>query len=489
MKSKFHKIVIWALALGVSTLPFTAQAQQAAPAKVFHVDDEDKSETEYSFFEEIFCGEDDKPGFDKAVAENPQSEAALSNRGAYYLYHGEFQNAVIDIQKSIALAPKDPFKYFSLGRALRGLNRTEEAVAAFMKVHEVDAESPVPLYAIGLTYLQAKQYNKAIENFTQKIALEKENSSAYVKRGQAYFEQTKYSEALSDLNKAIEMHKKADPLDFYDWPHHNFGSLAQAYFYRSLIGARHLDLLSKDDKLAPVIADAKKAVEHDVMLAEEYSRRAAPMLLDVNQKYGALALLSGAAAAQPKNTGVLLQLADAQHKTFHSEDAIKTYTAVLALKPDEPTTLVALRGRAATYIDSSTPYDAKQWQLAIDDLSRAAFADSKDAATLLSLTNAYYNAGKNEEGLSVINVLLKDQPHHAHAHMLHALGLALTGNKDDALIEAKISLPLLADAGSEEAQSAIGNASGHYPKNAVLVELLKLFPEKEDDENDVPYFL
>jgi hypothetical protein len=197
-----------------------------------------------------------------------------------------------------------------------------------------------------------------------------------------------------------------------------------------------------------------------------------------------LGLLSGVAAAKPQDTKVLLQLADAQHKTFHATDAIKTYTDLLALKPDRPTVLAALRGRAATIIDHSAPYEAEKWKPAVDDLVSAAFLDSKDANTLCSLTLARYNAGQNDAGLLVIRHLLKDQPENAYAHMLLGLGLALIADKDGALNEVKSWFAKLNNAEIEEAASAIGNAKTHYPKNEALAAIDALMPETEEDENE-----
>jgi adenylate cyclase len=124
---------------------------------------------------------------DRAVALNPNSAIAWSQRGQAYLIGGQCTEAVRSFERSIRLNPLDPFLYMTLagmGFALIELRRFDEAVAAAKKAirqnHTYVASFHCLASALGHRGPEA-QAQKAV---SQLLELEPDfRISEWVKRG------------------------------------------------------------------------------------------------------------------------------------------------------------------------------------------------------------------------------------------------------------------------------------------------------------------
>ena len=431
--------------------------------------------------------------YDVMVRRSPREISSYRERGDYFLKQRQYDKALLDFNQLVALKPKESDFYFRQGQALRALGRTDDAIAAFYKIHEVDPKRDVPVYELGLTYLKSESYDLALENFNKDLAAHDQRVVSYLGRGQAYYGLGKFTAGQNDFDKAIEINKNLrDPnTEFSIENILNFArntDIAQAYFFRSLILSRRLGLLSKDKDMEPAATDAMEAVELDPKLADEYLKQTLPMIGDDNRKYGAFALLTGVAGMQPKNTRVLLQLAQAQKQTFHTKEAIATYTQVLAL---EPKSVAALRGRADVIAYSSFPYKPADWLPVVADWKSVLLLSPNDADALANLAFAQYNCEQTADGIATSRQLLKLDATKSYSHILLGVGLAINHDTNGAMAEVKEWITKLSEAEADKAARAIGGAKTHYPMNTALTAIYALIPEteEEEEENENPYFL
>jgi tetratricopeptide (TPR) repeat protein len=102
---------------------------------------------------------------------------AYNKRGIAYYMKGEFDRAIADYTKVIALDPKNAKAYY---------NR-------------------------GLAYHEKGEVDRAIANYTKAIALDPNFALAYNNRGVAYAMKGDKEQAIADFRKALEI----DPLDQY----------------------------------------------------------------------------------------------------------------------------------------------------------------------------------------------------------------------------------------------------------------------------------
>jgi tetratricopeptide (TPR) repeat protein len=102
---------------------------------------------------------------------------AYNKRGIAYYMKGEFDRAIADYTKAIAL----------------------------------DAKNAKAYYNRGLAYHEKGEVDRAIANYTKAIALDPNFALAYNNRGVAYAMKGDKEQAIADFRKALEI----DPLDQY----------------------------------------------------------------------------------------------------------------------------------------------------------------------------------------------------------------------------------------------------------------------------------
>jgi tetratricopeptide (TPR) repeat protein len=96
---------------------------------------------------------------------------AYSNRGLAYMHKGDFDHALVDLDKAISLDPKSAIAYF---------NRAE-------------------------TYASKGDLDSAIASFDQAIGIDSKYATAYNNRGIVYDRKGDYDHAIADLSKATEL--------------------------------------------------------------------------------------------------------------------------------------------------------------------------------------------------------------------------------------------------------------------------------------------
>ena len=112
-----------------------------------------------------------------AGQETPLSKAiALYNRARVHLHRGEFDRAMADLDKSIALSPF----------------------------------SAMPRLQRGVTLAWMKAFDRALPEFSTAINLEPKNARAYLERGKVRIWLKDFDGAVSDFSKAIALNPK-DP--------------------------------------------------------------------------------------------------------------------------------------------------------------------------------------------------------------------------------------------------------------------------------------
>lgn len=212
--------------------------------------------------------------YTKAINQAPQYIAALHRRGDAYREQGKIKKAVADYSKIIELSPKDPFKY----------------------------------YALGLTYLDIKDYIPAKKNFDIAIKLKTDYSGFYYNRAICLIELGQMRSALSDLEKVKDKALKNKVLFLQ-------GRANYKLYNYDIAGDIFNELLQKDPANDEVILYLARIQINKEMYDE------------------AISLLSQVINKNPKNETALMLRAAALKEISLFEQAIEDYTALIALNP------------------------------------------------------------------------------------------------------------------------------------------------------------
>ncbi len=96
-------------------------------------------------------------------------------------------------------------KFFDEGIQLAKAGQHEQAIEAFKKAAEKDADQPAVWANMGSSYAKLKQYEPAIESYNKAIVLKPDDSALYQNLGSVYSES-------GDMEKSKEMYEKAATL-------------------------------------------------------------------------------------------------------------------------------------------------------------------------------------------------------------------------------------------------------------------------------------
>ena len=116
----------------------------------------------------------------------------------------DYDKALEDFNKGIALNPTDPVLHFNKGYLYYGsLDKLDLALKSYLEVVRLDPNYEV-YNNIALLYINyIKDYQKALEYYTKEIKLNPSDATAYRNRADLYASQ------LQDLDKALEDYNKA----------------------------------------------------------------------------------------------------------------------------------------------------------------------------------------------------------------------------------------------------------------------------------------
>lgn len=156
-----------------------------------------------SGFAVLILGTCDTSNSNIRTKKTQRSEKDRSGLSGEYLFdqalrkyrEGDYEGAILDYGKAIALNPEDADTYS---------NR-------------------------GLAYYKLKEYLKAIEDYDKSIMLDSKNADFYVKRGIVYDDLQKYSRAIEDYDTAIALNPEvAFVYGLRGFAQHNLDNKSQA---------------------------------------------------------------------------------------------------------------------------------------------------------------------------------------------------------------------------------------------------------------------
>ena len=120
-----------------------------------------------------------------SVKAYPDDERAHSMLGNYYFATQDWEAAIAEYKRALAIDPNFSPPYNQLGYALRFLNRDAEAESAFTTYTELIPDEPNPYDSRAELLLHLGRYREAIDGYERALDLNPNFPSAYVGIGHA----------------------------------------------------------------------------------------------------------------------------------------------------------------------------------------------------------------------------------------------------------------------------------------------------------------
>lgn len=135
----------------------------------------------------------------------------LSERAARAYDLGDFERAVSEYRKALALQPNAPLIYNRLGVAHAELKQYEAALAAYQHALVLSPLTAELHYNIGLVHLKQGNHDGACEAFKRAIALDTGSADAYTGLGEVYLKQGNFEAAARAYQHAIWINPNGNP--------------------------------------------------------------------------------------------------------------------------------------------------------------------------------------------------------------------------------------------------------------------------------------
>lgn len=121
----------------------------------------------------------------------------------------QFEQAVAEWRKAMALSPEEPKVHYNLGVALARLGHNGEAVAEFRKALELNADDAETHTNLAILLVRAGKPDEAIPHFRRALELKPGDANAYSNLGGLMAETGQVDGAIEQFRKALEI----DPQD------------------------------------------------------------------------------------------------------------------------------------------------------------------------------------------------------------------------------------------------------------------------------------
>lgn len=112
------------------------------------------------------------------IAVNPNDQNGLFNRGHSYEAAGDYQRAVSDYNRAIALKPDMAMAYEARGNSYYKLRQYDWAITDYSRAIALIPGNAEPYGNRGNAYLALARPDKAIADYTRALKLDPENKSA-----------------------------------------------------------------------------------------------------------------------------------------------------------------------------------------------------------------------------------------------------------------------------------------------------------------------
>ncbi len=143
--------------------------------------------------------------YDRAIAINPAIPGFYNDRGLIWIGLGNNDRAMQDFDQAILLKPDFAFPYLNRGIALRNLNRPNEALVALAAAIERDSKLFWAYENRASIYETRADWRATYDDANKMIEIQPNNRLGYEFRGHAYFEVGQYQPAIADFTRAISI--------------------------------------------------------------------------------------------------------------------------------------------------------------------------------------------------------------------------------------------------------------------------------------------
>ena len=140
---------------------------------------------------------------DQALILRPSYPEALSNRGIALLELGRFEEAIVNYDRALAIKPDFADALSNRGYALTELRRFDEAIASCTRATALDPRHASAFSNLGNVLVELRRFDEALASYDQALALNPNFPAAWLGRGNVLLHLKRFDDAREAFNQAI----------------------------------------------------------------------------------------------------------------------------------------------------------------------------------------------------------------------------------------------------------------------------------------------
>lgn len=139
------------------------------------------------------------------LRERPEDPQALTPLGVIAFQRGDAEQAVVLLERSLAVAPDQPLALSARGVALQRLDRLDAALASFDRVLVLQPGQAESWNNRGVVLRQSGRLDDALASYDRALALKPDYAEAHNNRGNVLQDLRQLDEALACFDRAIAL--------------------------------------------------------------------------------------------------------------------------------------------------------------------------------------------------------------------------------------------------------------------------------------------
>jgi len=161
----------------------------------------------YLTMKQISLWKDDIKLWSYAIDNDPAGGAAVcyNNRGTAYGKRGQFDKAIVDLDKAIVLYPDYADAYSNRGIVYSKIGLLDSAIESFNHAVALKPNAADGYSNRGVAYAMTGQYDRALQDYNHAIASNQNYAVAYYNRGKLFLNTGQKELAFTDFQKACNL--------------------------------------------------------------------------------------------------------------------------------------------------------------------------------------------------------------------------------------------------------------------------------------------
>lgn len=135
--------------------------------------------------------------------QGPALAAALCSQGSRLTIQGEYEEALTFFQKAAEAHPDDPDAWYGLGSCYVGLDKPDDAIAAYNRPILHDPDNALAHFVLAMYYKTIGQYEQEIPSLLEVVRIDPANLRARFELGRAYGELERTEEQIDTFTEIL----------------------------------------------------------------------------------------------------------------------------------------------------------------------------------------------------------------------------------------------------------------------------------------------